>query len=581
MQKQAPTVGRLATMVFFALSCFGLLLFLWLAFGGPVPLKPKGYRFHTSFAESGQLALEADVRISGVPVGRVVKIREAPDGGIRAEIELRERYAPLPRDARATLRQKTLLGETFVELTPGTSRAKKIADGGRLRDAQVAETVELDEIFQTYDPTTRKAIQLWQQELGRGMKGRGQNLNNALGQLPEFTDSGADLLEVLHRQEGAVRGLFRDTGEVYEAITRDESKLTGLIRNSNALFSQTASQREALAEAFHIFPTFLDESRLTLERVEDFSRHARPLVQDLRPVAEELRPTLTSLRSLAPDLRTYFDGFDRQITISKRSLPALKEIVDETPPLFRALGPFLGEFNPIFEWLELHQHLVADFLGNGSGGTKDTVEGIGPNETGHYLRSSVRRVPSRSASTSGASPRTAATRTSPRSSPARTPHARRSSRTGTACPRLATPTATSHAPRVRPRARPASCAATTRGSSGRASRAASSTWGRRATGRGANFRAPRLIPSKRRGKGGVCCDVYGRGRTADQNADLSDPRPEAAAGGARGATRDDDGRGHQGSGGRASPAARLSGDPRPHVRIDAGLRGPAAERVEP
>jgi ABC-type transporter Mla subunit MlaD len=71
VQKQAPSLGRILVMVGFALSCFGLLLFLWLAFGGPIPLKPKGYRFHTSFAEVGQLADQSDVRISGVPVGKV------------------------------------------------------------------------------------------------------------------------------------------------------------------------------------------------------------------------------------------------------------------------------------------------------------------------------------------------------------------------------------------------------------------------------------------------------------------------------------------------------------------------------
>jgi hypothetical protein len=191
---------------------------------------------------------------------------------------------------------------------------------------------------------------------------------------------------VLYRQEGAVRGLVRDTGAVYEALTRDEGKLTSLIRNSHAFFSQTAAEREALAEAFHIFPTFLEESRMTLARVEDFSRHAHPLVRDLRPAAEELRPTLVSLRSLAPSLRTYFNGFDRQMDVSDEALPALRETLDETVPLFRSLGPFLSEFNPIFEWLELHQHLVADFLGNGAHGTRDTVEGHGPNETGHYLR---------------------------------------------------------------------------------------------------------------------------------------------------------------------------------------------------
>ena len=387
MIKHAPSGPRLAAMAGFAFSCVGILLFLWLQFGGPLPLRPEAYNVEIAFPEATGLQKNLDVRASGITIGKVRDVVVDP-GNERtlAKLSIDAEYAPLPSDMKAILRTKTLLGETFVELSPGTSGAPKLADGGRLRDSQVAETVELDEIFQTYDPTTRKAIQMWQQELGRGMKGRGQNLNNALGQLPEFTDSSSDLLEVLYRQEGAVRGLFRDTGVVYEALTQDENKLTSLIRNSHALFGQTASERESLAEAFQIFPTFLDESRLTLKRLEGFSRHARPLVQDLRPVAQELRPTLVSLRSLAPNLRTYFNGFDRQIDVSKRSLPALREILDETRPAFRALGPFLGEFNPIFEWLELNQHLVADFLGNGAAGTKDTVEGVGPNETGHYLR---------------------------------------------------------------------------------------------------------------------------------------------------------------------------------------------------
>ena len=45
MIKQAPSLGRIVAMVVFTLSCFGLLMFLWLAFGGSVPLKPEGYRF--------------------------------------------------------------------------------------------------------------------------------------------------------------------------------------------------------------------------------------------------------------------------------------------------------------------------------------------------------------------------------------------------------------------------------------------------------------------------------------------------------------------------------------------------------
>src|SRR3954471_21266036 len=102
MQKQAPSVARVMVMAGFALSCFGLILFLWLAFGGPIPLQPKGYRFHASFGEATQLAKEADVRISGVSVGKVKDIQtDKKSGRSDATIELQQQYAPLPRDTKA------------------------------------------------------------------------------------------------------------------------------------------------------------------------------------------------------------------------------------------------------------------------------------------------------------------------------------------------------------------------------------------------------------------------------------------------------------------------------------------------
>src|SRR3954466_13703068 len=132
MQKQAPTAGRLMVMAVFALSCFALLLYLWTAFGGSIPLAPKGYRFTASFAEATQLADEAEVRISGVPVGRVKHIETQEDGRAQATIQLDARYAPIPLDTRAILRQKSLLGETYVELTPGDKSAGILHDGATL-----------------------------------------------------------------------------------------------------------------------------------------------------------------------------------------------------------------------------------------------------------------------------------------------------------------------------------------------------------------------------------------------------------------------------------------------------------------
>src|SRR5215203_3087766 len=112
METSAPTFGRIAIAAGFALSCFGLILFLWLAFGGPIPLKPESYRITAYFPEATQLAVESDVRIGGVSVGKVKEIELAPPDKrvngkdtTEAVIEIEPEFAPISEDARAILRQ--------------------------------------------------------------------------------------------------------------------------------------------------------------------------------------------------------------------------------------------------------------------------------------------------------------------------------------------------------------------------------------------------------------------------------------------------------------------------------------------
>src|SRR5215211_5018513 len=141
-------------MTLFALSCFGILTFLWVSFGGSVPLAAKTYQVKVDFPEAISLAEQADVRISGVPVGKVDS-KELHGRYTEAVLNIRDRYAPLPADTHAILRQKTLLGETFVELSPGERSGPKVPDNGRLAQGNVSQTVQLDEIFRAFDPKTR------------------------------------------------------------------------------------------------------------------------------------------------------------------------------------------------------------------------------------------------------------------------------------------------------------------------------------------------------------------------------------------------------------------------------------------
>jgi phospholipid/cholesterol/gamma-HCH transport system substrate-binding protein len=388
MQKTAPTFGRLLTMVLFALSCFGLLLFLWISFGGNVPLQPKGYRIKAAFPEATQLGLEADVRMAGVSIGKVRKkdIDRAHPNLTVATIEVDPKYAPLPSDVRAILRLKTLLGETYVELTGGSRTAPKIKDNGWLAEGQVKQTVQLDEIFQALDPKTRQSFRTWQQNLAGAASGRGQDLNDAIGNLPSLATDGDALLTVLDAQSGAVRRLVRNTGVVFGALTQNEAQLHNLIVNAGDTFDATSSQQNKLAETFHVFPTFLDESKVTLARLQTFAKQTDPLIQDLRPATRDLGPTLADVRRLSPDLVALYQRLGPLIDASKTGLPALRDLLRGAKPVLGSAQPFLEQLNPILQWLEYHQSTVADFIANGGAALSDTVPTRTTDERGHYLR---------------------------------------------------------------------------------------------------------------------------------------------------------------------------------------------------
>jgi phospholipid/cholesterol/gamma-HCH transport system substrate-binding protein len=356
----------MAAMLLFTLSCFGILLFLWLAFGGALPLKPNSYRFTVSVPEATTLAQEADVRLAGVNVGKV-KSKELDRGGNRTsiEVELQNRYAPIPKDTRAILRQKTLLGETYLELSPGHRSAGMLPDGARLPNSHVEPTTQLDEIFSAFDSRTRAAFRRWVHELATAIgHGRSQDLNDALGNLSGFSVDGAKLFKVLDEQDIAVRHLVRNTGRVFGAINERRGALRELTVNASNTFAATASRDKALAATFAIFPTFLDESKATLARLQRFAGHTKPLIDELRRPADDLGPTVRDLGHLAPNLVRLFHNLPPLITASRRGFPALEQTLRGAEPLLEALHPFFRELNPILSYLNYQQATVAGFLTN-------------------------------------------------------------------------------------------------------------------------------------------------------------------------------------------------------------------------
>jgi len=385
MVKQAPTPAKLAVMAFFALSCFGLLLFLWTSFGGPTPLAPKGYRVHVDFPEATNLADQADVRISGVPVGKVVALAER---GRRtdATLQLDSKYAPLARDARAILRTKTLLGETYVELSPGSRNGPKLPEGGRLADAQVQPTTELDEVIRAFTPRTRRDLKTFVTGMAASLKGRDQDLNDVIGNAgPLLSDSG-DLLTILHSQRGALRRLVRDTGVTFDALGRNQAAVRTLVTAGDRLFATTSARDADLQRTLKLLPTFLDELRPTLTVARATAADAAPVVHALAPAAPLLAPVLRDTIALTPGLRSLLRETAPLLRAAGPGLPAATRTLRAAPALVDQLDPVARDLRPVVDFLGLYKRELMQSWMNVAAATQATFQNPGAAKPLHYLR---------------------------------------------------------------------------------------------------------------------------------------------------------------------------------------------------
>lgn len=388
MQKRAPTLANILVIVLFALSCFGLLLFLWESFGGPVPLKPKGYRFTIELARTLALAEQSDVRISGVNVGHVISLEHNKDGLTHATIEIASKYAPIPSNMHAILREKTLLGETYVQLEPQATKAPPLPDNGQLPNMQVEPSVTLDDILTTFGPETRKAFQTWMQAQAEGLGGRGEQINAAYAEIQPFIEDSNKLVGIIASQEGALRAAIHNSGVVFDALTAREGQYRGFIENGERTFHAAAEESQAWAEFFRELPAFERNSQTALRSVDSFAVNTEPFLNQFRPAEEQLTPLLRAVKPFTPPFNSLLTAIGPFAKAGKTGLPDVKKELDLTTPLVGATSSALHNFNPFFQYLSEYVPELQSLFANATAATqthgKNTNIPGGPQQ--HFLK---------------------------------------------------------------------------------------------------------------------------------------------------------------------------------------------------
>ncbi len=384
MVTQAPKRAAVLAAVGFALSCVGLVIFVWTQFGGSVPFAPQGYRVHVMFKETGLLVPGADVRIAGVNVGRVSGVA---NHGINSlvTVDISQQYAPIPRDTRAILRQKTLLGEAYVALSAGNRSGPKLADGGTIPRSQVSSTQQLDQVLNSFGKPTQQDLQAFLSGSATALAGRGESINSAIANLdPALGDLNA-IVGVLDGEQGDFRQLLRSGATVFTTLGRRSADLQSLVTAGDGVLSATARRNAALTATVDAMPGFERQLRVTLDHAKLILGTAKPSLDALLPAAPLLTPTLRGLITLSGPALKLLHAAPRLVNDSIGALPAIERFQKAFHPALKALLPAVNQVSPMINFIGLYKTELISAMANLAAATEATAPGSGGSM--HYLRS--------------------------------------------------------------------------------------------------------------------------------------------------------------------------------------------------
>jgi phospholipid/cholesterol/gamma-HCH transport system substrate-binding protein len=122
--------------VLIGIACLG---YLSIKLGKMEILGNRGYDVYAVFSDSGGLKTGASIVIAGVDVGRVRAIT-LDDYQARVVLNVPHELK-IQADAIASIKTKGLIGEKYIEITPGASK-DIIPPRGRIRETQPAVNLE-------------------------------------------------------------------------------------------------------------------------------------------------------------------------------------------------------------------------------------------------------------------------------------------------------------------------------------------------------------------------------------------------------------------------------------------------------
>lgn len=235
---------NLPVFLAYAAASLAVLGYLFVHMGGALEFQPS-YQFAASFTNASNLVPGDDVTVSGVTVGRVASVQPI-QGGARVQLRVQERYAPMYRNARAMVKIKNVLDESYVELYRGTADAGPLPQGGVIPRARTLTPIELAQVLNVLNPDTRQALASVINNLGASVSGQGQTLNTTAGTLRATSQALDGVAHAIAHQQVNLGSLITTLSKVLATLAAWHQQLRSLVVNWDGVMRALAAHEQQL-----------------------------------------------------------------------------------------------------------------------------------------------------------------------------------------------------------------------------------------------------------------------------------------------------------------------------------------------
>ncbi len=301
------------------------------------------YTVHARFQNASQLVKGNLVQVAGASVGKIEAIDLTPDGQADVRMKITDAgYRPLRRGTKAIIREASLSGvaNRYVDLQlPPADHQQTIPTGGVIDQTDTTTAVDLDQLFDTFDPKTRKALSGVIRGFGSSYAGKGEQANAGWAYLNPSLAASSRLFKALDSDTPALQRFVTASSQLVGDLAARRANLAGLVDHLATTTGAIGHQKQALSTAIGDLPGFMRRADTTFVNLRATLDDLTPLVDESKPVAKKLRPFLAELRPLARDARPTLRDLSRLVR-SPGAANDLIELTKSSVPLRNAaVGP--------------------------------------------------------------------------------------------------------------------------------------------------------------------------------------------------------------------------------------------------